>query len=85
MTKADELKDTDIIEPLAIDYKEGGFITYCPKKDPKQNKFNKDWGKDVLTKWESYLLLDPTTEQGQLDIAKYHGYTADWDTLTRTP
>ena len=35
-------------------------------------------------KWESYLLLDPTTEQGRLGIAKYHGYTADWDTVTGT-
>ena len=85
MTKADELKDADIIEPLAIDYKgEIKCVTYCPKKDPKQNKFNKDWENDVLPKWEGYLLLNPTTEQGQLDIAKYHGYTADWDTVTGT-
>ena len=81
MTKADELKYTNIIEPLDIDYKGGTkLITYRPKKDPKQNKFNKDWGKDVLTKWESYLLLNPTTEQGQLGIAKYHVYTVSIQT-----
>ena len=33
MTKADELKDTNIIEPLAIAYKGGNqFVTYRPKK-----------------------------------------------------
>jgi len=72
--------DVDLLYPLSSDFNgKQRYVTYRPRTED----FSPEWGKEKVDELKHYLMLDPLTSQGRSSIAKYHGFSDEWEACVK--